>query len=55
MAGYGALGVEFELSRTAIRLEGRDNLFGFKSPLPFEKSRTRSDIGLSLGLAYHFR
>lgn len=54
-AGYGALGAELEFNRTALRLEGRDNLFCFRSALPGIKSRTRNDVGLSLGLAYHFR
>ena len=53
--GYGAAGVELEINRTALRLEGRDNIFCFRSALPGIKSRTRSDFGLSLGLAYHFR
>ena len=54
-AGYGAVGVELEVNRTALRLEGRDNVFCFRSALDGIKSRTRSDFGLSLGLAYHFR
>ena len=54
-AGYGALGAELEFARTAIRVEGRDNLFCFRSALPGIKSKTRTDVGLSLGLAYHFR
>lgn len=54
-SGYGALGAELEFDRTAIRLEGRDNVFCFRSALPGIKSRTRNDVGLSLGLAYHFR
>jgi len=54
-AGYGALGAELEFDRTAIRLEGRDNVFCFRSALPGIKSRTRNDVGLALGLAYHFR
>jgi hypothetical protein len=54
-AGYGALGMELEYARTAIRFEGRDNLFCYKSPLPNIGSKTRNDIGLSLGIAYHFR
>ena len=54
-AGYGAFGAELEIYRTALRLEGRDNVFCFRSALPGSKSRTRSDFGLSLGLAYHFR
>lgn len=54
-AGYGALGMEFELNRAAIRFEGRDNVFDFRSPLPGIKSRTRNDVGFALGLAYHFK
>ena len=54
-AGYGAVGAEFELNRAAIRLEGRDNVFCFRSAIPGIKSKTRNDVGLSLGLAYHFR
>lgn len=54
-AGYGAVGVELEVNRTALRFEGRDNVFCFRSALDGIKSRTRSDFGLSLGLAYHFR
>ena len=54
-AGYGAAGVELEINRTALRLEGRDNVFCFRSALDGLKSKTRSDFGLSLGLAYHFR
>ena len=54
-AGYGALGAELQFARTAIRLEGRDNVFCFRSPVPGIKSKTRNDVGLTLGLAYHFR
>lgn len=54
-AGYGALGMEFEINRAAIRLEGRDNVFCFRSALPNIKSKTRNDVGFALGLAYHFR
>ena len=54
-AGYGALGAELQFDRTAIRLEGRDNVFCFRSALPDIKSKTRNDIGLTLGLAYHLR
>ena len=54
-AGYGALGTEFQIARTALRLEARHNLFCYRSPVPGVKSQTRSDIGLSLGIAYHLR
>jgi hypothetical protein len=53
-AGYGALGTEFQFSKVALRLEGRENVYCFKSPLG-GVSRTRNDVGLAFGLAYHFR
>ena len=55
LAGYGALGSEFQLGRTAIRFEARDNVFCYKSPIEGITSKTRNDVGLMLGLAYHFR
>lgn len=54
-AGYGALGTEFQIARTALRLEARHNVFRYRSPVPGVPARTRSDIGLSLGIAYHLR
>lgn len=54
-AGYGALGTEFQIARTALRLEARDNVFCYRSPVPGVSSETRNDIGLSLGVAYHLR
>jgi hypothetical protein len=54
-AGYGALGTEFQLGRTALRIEGRDNVFCFKSPVAGEDSKTRNDVRLTAGFAYHFR
>ncbi len=54
-AGYGALGTEFQLARTALRLEARDNVFCFKSPIAGVSSKTRNDIGLAFGVAYHLR
>jgi outer membrane protein with beta-barrel domain len=54
-AGYGAVGTEFQVARTALRLEARDNVFCFKSPVAGVASQTRNDIGLSFGVAYHFR
>ena len=54
-AGYGALGMEFEFNRAAIRFEGRDNVYCFRSAIPDIKSKTRNDVGFSLGLAYHFK
>jgi len=54
-AGYGAVGTEFQIARTALRLEARDNVFCYRSPVPGVSSKTRNDVGLSLGIAYHFR
>jgi hypothetical protein len=54
-AGYGALGTEFQLSRVALRLEGRDNMFCYRSPIVGVDSKTRNDIVLAFGLAYHIR
>jgi hypothetical protein len=53
--GYGAAGAEFQVSRTSFRLEARDNVFCFKSPIAGEDSKTRNDIRLTAGFAYHFR
>lgn len=55
LAGYGALGSEFQLGRTALRVEARDNVFCYKSPIDGIESQTRNDVGLMAGLAYHFR
>ena len=54
-AGYGAMGTEFQLARTALRLEARDNLYCFRSPVSSVGSETRNDIGLAFGVAYHLR
>ncbi len=54
-AGYGAVGTEFQIARTALRLEARHNVFNYPSPVPGVGSKTRNDIGLSLGVAYHLK
>jgi hypothetical protein len=53
-AGYAALGAEIQRNLVAFRTEARDYLSCFESPLSGAK-RTRNDIGLTFGLAYHFR
>lgn len=53
-AGYGALGSEFQVDKVALRFEARDNLFCYRDPID-GVSKTRNDVGLALGLAYHFR
>lgn len=55
LSGYGAVGSEFQIGRTALRLEARDNVFCYRSPVPGGGSKTRNDVGLAAGLAYHFR
>jgi hypothetical protein len=54
-SGYGSIGTEFQIAPWAFRVEGRDNLFCYRSPFVGVKSQTRNDVGLSFGLAYHFR
>jgi hypothetical protein len=51
-AGYGALGTEFQRREVAIRLESRDYLSCFDSPITGVR-RTRNDAVLSFGIAYH--
>ena len=54
-SGYGALGSEFQFHKVALRLEARDNVFCYRSPIAGVGSKTRNDVGIALGLAYHFR
>jgi len=53
-AGYGSLGSELQKGAVALRLEGRDYVSCFESPVTGEQS-TRNDVGLAVGLAYHVR
>ncbi len=53
-SGYGSLGTELQTGAVALRLEARDYLSCFKSPVTGLHD-TRSDLGLSLGVAYHRR
>jgi hypothetical protein len=53
MLGYGALGTEFQFGVTALRLEARDVVTGFKDPLGNRKTSTRNDVALFVGFAYH--
>jgi hypothetical protein len=52
---YGALGTEFQLGHTALRLEARDNVFCYRSPVAGVATTTRNDVGVMFGLAYHIR
>lgn len=53
-AGYGTAGAEMQSGLVAFRVEARDYLSCFESPVNGTK-RTRNDLGLSVGLAYHLR
>jgi len=50
---YGAVGSEFQITKLALRLEARENVFCYRSPIVGQKSKTRNDLGLSFGIAYH--
>jgi hypothetical protein len=52
---YGAVGSELQFAKVAVRLEARDNVFCYRSPIVGQESKTRNDLGLSLGVAYHLR
>ncbi|MBI4501505.1 MAG: hypothetical protein HY700_10120 [Gemmatimonadetes bacterium] len=54
-AGYGALGTEFQVGITALRLEARNNVFHYASPFAGGIARTATDVELSAGIAYHLR
>jgi hypothetical protein len=54
LAGYGAAGGEVQRGAVAFRVEARDYLNCFESPVTGDK-QTRNDLGLSFGLAYHLR
>jgi hypothetical protein len=54
-SAYAAIGTEFQLAPWAVRLELRNNVFEYRSPLAGVGNETRNDIGVALGLAYHFR
>jgi hypothetical protein len=53
-AGYGALGTEFQNGPVALRIEGRDYLTCFQSPIT-GKRQTRNDATFALGMAFHIR
>jgi hypothetical protein len=54
-AGYGTVGAELEAAKTAVRLEVRDDIYCYQPPIAGQDSRTRNDIGLTLGVAFHIR
>jgi hypothetical protein len=54
LGAYGALGGEVQVGRVALRAEARDYVTSFESPTTGNRT-TRSDVGMSIGVAYHFR
>ena len=52
-AGYGTVGAEMQRSSFGVRLEARDYVSCFESPLTGDK-RTRNDVTLGLGVTIHF-
>jgi hypothetical protein len=52
--GYGALGTEFQMSRIAIRLEGRQTVTRFKGLTGNDKAEARSDVEIGTGMAFHW-
>lgn len=53
-AGYGAIGTEMQRSVVAFRVEARDYLNCFESPMTGKK-KTRNDAMFTLGIAFHLR
>lgn len=53
--GYGALGTEFQMGRTALRAEMRDYVSSFTEPFGARNSSTRNDITFNLGFALHLK
>jgi hypothetical protein len=51
-AGYGTLGTELQYGAVALRLEARDYVYCFKNPVS-DLSKTRNEVGLTAGFAYH--
>lgn len=52
---YVAAGTELRLDRASVRLEARDHLVRFRAPTPGASADLRTDVGLALGLGFHFR
>lgn len=52
--GYGAIGGELQKSVVALRIEARQYVTCFESPITGDK-KTRTDGLYGLGFAYHFR
>ena len=55
LSGYVSTGMEVQLARVVGRLEARDNVFCYRSPVPGERSGTRNELAFAIGFGYHFR
>ena len=53
LAGYGSLGVELQMEKIGLRLEGRDYLHQFKGIEGNEKATVRNFTQFMAGLSYH--
>ena len=53
-AGYAGIGTEFQRFVGAIRLEARDYVTKYESPLT-GTSKARNDVGVTLGFVYHVK
>ncbi len=51
--GFGAVGTDFLVRQAALRIEARDNVFSYASPLAGGGRSTRNDLGLALGVSFH--
>jgi hypothetical protein len=52
--GYGSAGAEFQRGVVALRMDAREYVTCFKSPVKSGRS-TRNDMSLTFGLVYHLR
>jgi len=53
-SAYGSIGSEFQRGIVALRVDARDYITCFKSPVK-SGSTTRNDVSLTFGLVYHLR
>jgi hypothetical protein len=52
--GYGTVGSEFQRGLLAVRVDARDYVSCYKSPVESARS-TRNDVTLTVGLVFHVR
>jgi hypothetical protein len=53
-SGYASGGASYERGWSALRLEVRDNLFCFKSPVGTPDEQARNEIGVLVGVGFRF-